>query len=127
MIGSNVTGLFCDVSQACKVEDLGKMEFDEEIKKRFKMVYVPNWFSVDLKTGVSHARTVFQHTFVRSVGNLLAFDWQMLTITLDESDCFAAWVSAKDAGFTSPDGSDPKRENGLQRRMFVVTVNREGA
>uniref|UniRef100_A0A8C1VBX8 WD repeat-containing protein 48 n=1 Tax=Cyprinus carpio TaxID=7962 RepID=A0A8C1VBX8_CYPCA len=24
------------------------------------------------------------------------------------SDCFAAWVSAKDAGFTSPDGSDPK-------------------
>lgn len=32
----------------------------------------------------------------------------MLTITLDESDCFAAWVSAKDAGFSSPDGSDPK-------------------
>lgn len=58
-----VTGLFSDVLQACKVEDLGKMEFDEEIKKRFKMVYVPNWFSVDLKTGVSHARTVFQHTF----------------------------------------------------------------
>lgn len=41
--------------KACKVEDLGKMEFDEEIKKRFKMVYVPNWFSVDLKTGVSHS------------------------------------------------------------------------
>lgn len=39
--------------QACKGEDLGKVEFDEEIKKRFKMVYVPNWFSVDLKTGVS--------------------------------------------------------------------------
>lgn len=32
---------------------MGKVEFDEEIKKRFKMVYVPNWFSVDLKTGVS--------------------------------------------------------------------------
>lgn len=42
--------------QACKGEDLGKVEFDEEIKKRFKMVYVPNWFSVDLKTGVSHKR-----------------------------------------------------------------------
>lgn len=37
----------------------------------------------------------------------------MLTITLDESDCFAAWVSAKDAGFSSPDGSDPKRESVL--------------
>lgn len=35
---------------------------------------------------------------------------QMLTITLDESDCFAAWVSAKDAGFSSSDGSDPKRK-----------------
>lgn len=44
--------LVCFV-QACKGEDLGKVEFDEEIKKRFKMVYVPNWFSVDLKTGVS--------------------------------------------------------------------------
>lgn len=40
--------------QACKVEDLGKVDFEEEIKKRFKMVYVPNWFSVDLKTGVSY-------------------------------------------------------------------------
>lgn len=39
---------------------------------------------------------------------LVAFFQQMLTITLDESDCFAAWVSAKDAGFSSPDGSDPK-------------------
>lgn len=39
--------------QACKVEDLGKVDFEDEIKKRFKMVYVPNWFSVDLKTGVS--------------------------------------------------------------------------
>lgn len=34
--------------------------------------------------------------------------FQMLTITLDESDSFAAWVAAKDAGFTSTDGSDPK-------------------
>jgi WD repeat-containing protein 48 len=72
-----------DVLKACEVEDLGKVDFEDEIKKRFKMVYVPNWFSVDLKTG-------------------------MLTITLDESDCFAAWISAKDAGFSSPVGSDPK-------------------
>lgn len=40
----------------------------------------------------------------------------MLTITLDESDCFAAWVSAKDAGFSSSDGSDPKR------KIFFVFV-----
>ncbi|KAL1775327.1 WD repeat-containing protein 48 isoform X2 [Sigmodon hispidus] len=74
---------YWDVLKACKVEDLGKVDFEDKIKKRFKMVYVPNWFSVDLKTG-------------------------MLTITLDESDCFAPWVSAKDAGFSSLGGSDPK-------------------
>ncbi|XP_035658852.1 WD repeat-containing protein 48-like isoform X1 [Branchiostoma floridae] len=72
-----------DVLKACKVEDLGKADLEEEIKARSKMVYVPNWFSVDLKTG-------------------------MLCIHLDESDCFAAWVSAKDVGFGSNDGSDPK-------------------
>ena len=42
-----------DVLTAKKLEDLGGVDFDEEVKKRFKMVYVPNWFSVDLKTGVS--------------------------------------------------------------------------
>lgn len=103
--------------QACKGEDLGKVEFDEEIKKRFKMVYVPNWFSVDLKTGVSHKpdHTRAFHLSVSSCGlvrgsshSSASLFQQMLTITLDESDCFAAWVSAKDAGFSSSDGSDPK-------------------
>lgn len=28
------------------------MDFDEELKKRTKLVYIPNWFNVDLKTGV---------------------------------------------------------------------------
>ena len=39
--------------QARKVEDLGDVDFEVEIKNRFKMVYVPHWFSVDLKIGVS--------------------------------------------------------------------------
>lgn len=43
-----------DVLKACKVEDLGKVDFEQEIKKRNKTVYVPSWFNVDLKTGVSH-------------------------------------------------------------------------
>uniref|UniRef100_V5GXG2 WD repeat-containing protein n=1 Tax=Anoplophora glabripennis TaxID=217634 RepID=V5GXG2_ANOGL len=64
-----------DVLRAKKVEDLGQVNFQDELKRRFKMVYVPNWFNVDLKTG-------------------------MLTIHLgqDEVDCFSAWVSARDAG-----------------------------
>ncbi|VDK27522.1 unnamed protein product [Anisakis simplex] len=47
---------------------------EEVIKDNFKKVFVPSWFTVDLKSG-------------------------MLQITLDESDFFSAWVSAKDAGF----------------------------
>lgn len=67
-----------DVLKACKVEDLGQVDFEEELKKRFKMVFVPNWFNIDLKTG-------------------------MITIHLgqDETDCLTAWVSAKEAGLTT--------------------------
>ncbi|XP_043272942.1 WD repeat-containing protein 48 [Venturia canescens] len=74
-----------DVLKACKVEDLGRVDFDQEIKKRSKMVFVPNWFNVDLKTG-------------------------MLTIHLgqDENDCFSAWVSAKDTGLAENDSADQK-------------------
>ena len=42
------------------------MDFEDEIKKRFKMVYVPNWFSVDLKTGVSLQLTFVQFGIVES-------------------------------------------------------------
>ncbi|EEB17577.1 WD-repeat protein, putative [Pediculus humanus corporis] len=74
-----------DVLKARKLEELGKIDFDEELKKRTKIVYVPNWFNVDLKTG-------------------------MLTIHLgqDESDCFSAWVSAKEAGLAPDDSVDQK-------------------
>ncbi|CAG2165786.1 unnamed protein product [Oppiella nova] len=74
-----------DVLKASRVEDLGSdVDFEAEVKKRFKMVYVPNWFAVDLKTG-------------------------LLSIHLEEPDCFAAWVSAKEFGFYSEnDGPDPK-------------------
>ncbi|XP_071554864.1 WD repeat-containing protein 48 isoform X1 [Temnothorax nylanderi] len=74
-----------DVLKACKIEDLGRVDFEQECKKRNKMVYVPNWFNVDLKTG-------------------------MLTIHLgqDENDCFSAWVSAKETGLAENDAVDQK-------------------
>lgn len=62
-----------DVIKAIKVEELGQVNMDQVIKDRMKMMFVPSWFTVDLKTG-------------------------MLQITLDESDCFSAWVTAKEAG-----------------------------
>ncbi|KAF6021880.1 WDR48 [Bugula neritina] len=61
-----------DVLSARLVENLGPVSLEEEIKKRTQTVFVPNWFTVDLKIG-------------------------LLTIHLDESDCFAAWRSAKEA------------------------------
>ncbi|KER24835.1 hypothetical protein T265_07566 [Opisthorchis viverrini] len=34
------------------VEKLGVVDFENEIKKREKFIYVPNWFTVDLKCGM---------------------------------------------------------------------------
>jgi WD repeat-containing protein 48 len=45
-----------DVLKAVKVSDLGQVDLEEEVKRRTKNVYVPNWFNVDLKTGVSCIR-----------------------------------------------------------------------
>ncbi|XP_065158340.1 WD repeat-containing protein 48 homolog [Atheta coriaria] len=73
-----------DVLNARKAETLGKVNFQEELTKRMsKMMYVPNWFTHDLKTG-------------------------MLTIHLgnEKDDCFSAWVSTKDAGLS--DEADQK-------------------
>lgn len=72
-----------DILKASKLEDLGQVDFEAEIKKNFKLVYVPNWFSVDLKTG-------------------------LLCIHMDEPDSFAAWVSSKEFGLLNNDGPDPK-------------------
>jgi WD repeat-containing protein 48 len=47
--------------QARKVEDLQKCDYEEEIKKRSKRIFIPNWFTVDLKIGVrSDNVTTFQ-------------------------------------------------------------------
>lgn len=42
-----------DVLKVIKVKDLGAIDFDNEVKQRNQKVFIPNWFTVDLKTGVS--------------------------------------------------------------------------
>jgi WD repeat-containing protein 48 len=43
-----------DVLKAKKLEDLGnRVNYEQEIKSRNKLISVPNWFTVDLKLGVS--------------------------------------------------------------------------
>ncbi|XP_031619690.1 WD repeat-containing protein 48 homolog [Contarinia nasturtii] len=75
-----------DVLKVTKYKDLGQVDFDNEIKQQNQKVFIPNWFTVDLKTG-------------------------MPTIVLgtDEVDCFCAWVSAE-AGLPehAESGSDLK-------------------
>ena len=39
--------------QARKLEDLGSVNLDDEASHRQERYYVPNWFSVEVKTGVS--------------------------------------------------------------------------
>ncbi|ROT82680.1 WD repeat-containing protein 48 [Penaeus vannamei] len=88
-----------DILKAVKVEDLGKVDFEAEKEKKNKPIYVPSWFTVDLKTG-------------------------MLTIHLaekrDEVDCLSAWVSAKEANFPTQDGVDLKINYGelLLKALF---------
>lgn len=75
-----------DVLKVVRSDDLGAVDYDAEIRRRNQRIYIPNWFTVDLKIG-------------------------MPTIVLgqDEVDCFAAWVSAETglADHVEP-GSDVK-------------------
>lgn len=41
-----------DVLKVVKMETLGKVDFDEQVNKLNQRVYIPNWFTVDLKIGV---------------------------------------------------------------------------
>lgn len=81
-----------DVLTARKIDELHpacadsnvRQIYEDEIKRRSKMVYVPNWFTVDLKIG-------------------------LLCIHLEESECLSAWVSARDYGLAPHvEGQDPK-------------------
>lgn len=47
-----------DVLKVIKKENLGKVDFDEQLKKLNQRVYIPNWFTVDLKIGVSTHNTI---------------------------------------------------------------------
>lgn len=72
-----------DVLKVNLDETLGKVDFDMEIQKRFQKIFVPHWFTVDIKIG-------------------------LLMVHLDESDCFNAWLSYGDAPDVTPKIIDGK-------------------
>lgn len=102
-----------DVLKVVKVKDLGPVDFDNELKQQNQKVYIPNWFTVDLKTGVSLMKRAIKR-FLYWTEIFFSFEFQMPTIVLgqDEVDCFAAWVSAE-AGLPEhvDPGSDLKVKN----------------
>nr|CAB3267709.1 WD repeat-containing protein 48 [Phallusia mammillata] len=84
-----------DVLMAKAVEDLGCVDFDVEVKNREKILYVPNWFSVDLKLG-------------------------LLSIHLEERECFSAWMTARDVpGFEESDPVTKINYGGLLLRALL--------
>jgi len=85
---SNDNVALWDVLKAVKLTDFGKINYEDECMKRKEMVHVPNWFTVDAKTG-------------------------MLNVTLDESDCFSSWMVTEDVPALPME--DPKKVTGDSR------------
>ena len=50
---SQGNGFLYDVLRAKLIKELGKIDLKEEIESRNRQEYIPNWFSADVKTGVS--------------------------------------------------------------------------
>lgn len=61
-----------DVLKVTKVKDLGQVDFDNELKQHNQKVFIPNWFTVDLKTGV---RTTL--SLKENVIDGTRFEWKM--------------------------------------------------
>ena len=50
---SSGNGFLYNVLGAKLVKELGKIDVKEEVNARNKQEFIPNWFSADVKTGVS--------------------------------------------------------------------------
>jgi hypothetical protein len=47
------------------IGEYGNVSLEEKAKEMFEMVSIPNWFSVDSKTGVRHLLRTTYYCFVR--------------------------------------------------------------
>ena len=54
-VDSSGSGFLYNVLGAKLVKELGKIDIKEEVMARNKQEFIPNWFSADVKTGVSTA------------------------------------------------------------------------
>eukprot|EP00124_Ichthyophonus_hoferi_P001501 Ihof_evm11s79 gene=Ihof_evmTU11s79 len=91
--------LFIHLPVARHVENLGKVNWEEEISKRKQLISIPHWFALDTKTGV-------------------------ITVHLDPPQCFAADIYRQEANL--PMGSEEEEKVNLcqimLRRLFAHWV-----
>ena len=85
-----------DVLAGRKVRDYGSRVMEEVVGEHFRKVFVPSWFTVDYKSG-------------------------MVQITLDESDIFSAWLTAKDASIGDTEKKGKSFERFGERDRGAVT------
>ena len=88
------------------------MDLEEEVERRKGKFYIPNWFSVEIKTGVSGGTLSLLgvREWQVKIGSFLILT-QMLTVRLEESDCFSAWVMGSN---TNLDTATPTVKRELQ-------------
>lgn len=65
--------------QARKEKDLGKVDLEEEATKRQWKFYIPNWFSVEIKTGVSGCPLLRHSTVTPPPSSLLLLHSPLFT------------------------------------------------
>ena len=64
--------------------------------------------------------TLIAYLFVTLIALYYVLYLQLLTIHLDESDCFSSWMSAKELGMIpTPEGTDQKCRSTFGK--FVIT------
>ena len=51
-------GFLYNVLKGRLVKELGKVELKEEVEVRNRQEYIPNWFTADVRTGVSCDETI---------------------------------------------------------------------
>jgi len=90
---SNGTIAMFDVFTGEKVEVFESTDWEECLKQCEQLLYVPNWFSVDLKCG-------------------------FIQIILSEDDCFAGAINSKDAGF----GKILEKNCRMNLGRFMLTI-----
>lgn len=60
---ANIVSLW-DLTTASKIEDYGIVSFEDKIHQLFEMIYVPQWFTLDINGTVKYIINLFLNIFL---------------------------------------------------------------